>query len=298
MLFQFAIHVTAIIISLLAAVFNFVGIYFLTRTNDKQSHQILIIKHIAAADIVSAFGWIVVDINIIKGGSIKFVDQIATPMSRGFYCTWYLLLCTLTLDRFLGGNFPLWYRCKVTKKHIKTVTMASWLVGTVIGVFGCTVNIKLIFQNYIWVILSGLFLFIFSMTYSTIICRMNQGPPPGTQRAKSNNKKIMRMVICMSLGFLLFEVVPNVAFVIVTFTMKIKSDIFHGLILLVYRFNQFVDPFIYVFMLPDVKNIVHERLKICKQKQNKTTEESQVEVPNQVKISSHDNKAFQEETQL
>ena len=248
-------------VSTIAMFLNVFGFCILMKTDFEKSNQITIIKNLSIMDATFSILWIVVDISILIDEETAFF-YIVYITARGMSITWLLIMIFLTVDRFFGVNFPLKYRANVNYKHYRILAVALWIIGVInvfllyllpnsLGIFG-----------YIYLALDGAFLLLFVVTYSTVYCRLKKGGPSNNQNTGSrDNQKLLRMVTVMLTAFLFFEAVPEIAFSAVVYSIHKRSKVVDILILLFFRFNNLLNPIIYVMLNPKARTTL---INICR----------------------------------
>ena len=258
------IAVALSVLSLHAMLFNSVGLYVLSKPEFRRTNQWLIIKGISIINIAVAIGWLLRDAESVIG--FKYpgtILNVVMAVNIGAYCTRYLNIFLLTIDRFLCANFPVRYR--VLSSKYKIVILSTWGIGfAIITINSLTKHDRWrgIFERYVWLLLDLVFLAIFVTTYSTIYCRNLKNSIGTTQsNASIGRNRFKRMVTFVLVAFLFFQVFPDISLTILYGVMKIKERLLLSGFLLLYRLNMFIDPFIYILLHPSARQVLTRMMR-------------------------------------
>ena len=176
------------------------------------------------------------------------------------YLTWYAMIYMLTIDRFLGCNFPLKHRVWVRMRNIKIAVVSMWMVGILSGISMCLLEdnqLYKIFNKLVWLILDGTFLTLFLITYSTIYYNVSR---TGVQRnIQTDQNKFFGMITAILLCFMIFEVVPLTTNFIFFMATNWGTNTLRSIIVMCYNVNIVADPLIYIFLQPQARNLVFYR---------------------------------------
>ena len=273
--------------------FNSVGIYLLNKTKNFGPGQIIIIINLSASELFIAVGYIIQDAFTLKGNDYtiyfnKTFAHIVWGMRSGFYTVWYLVMFTLTIDRFLACNFPLKHRKVATRPKIRTTMMIVWAVGLTNGVILST-NFHLFYNAYtkfVWLALDAVLLLIITVTYLTIFIRRFQGRRSSVFKNMNNtalqsrrltmHQQFVKVVGLIVVTFVLFEVAPTTAFLILFKMTSNGSEVALSIILLCYNLVILSDPLIYIFLQDRIRKrlingaraLARCTFSLCKIKQN------------------------------
>ena len=245
-MFFLAFFITCVIIDFIAVLLNAFGFCILMTTDFRQSNPMIFIKNLSIVNLILALAWLFIDTFGLLGIFTAFTLTLFRIL-RGTAATWFFLMFSLTLDRFFGINFPIQYKVTLKRKHYRLLATVLWITGIIIAII-------LQFQPHLSVIyditflaLDGIFLILFTVTYSTAYYRLKiRRPMKNQSNGDRDNSKIVRMITIMLLAFLLFEVIPQM--VIVDLENKEISLNF------LYRCNVIFHPIIYVLMNPKARN--------------------------------------------
>eukprot|EP00112_Aurelia_sp_Birch-Aquarium-sp1_P017636 Seg4107.2 transcript_id=Seg4107.2/GoldUCD/mRNA.D3Y31 product="hypothetical protein" protein_id=Seg4107.2/GoldUCD/D3Y31 len=255
------VRIASMTVSALAVIFNAIGLYTLSQINFRNSNQIIIIKSLSITDIIIAIGWISGDVlNIYghKSGSIPW--NINWSLRAGVYLTWYAMIYMLTMDRFLGCNFPLQHRVWVRMRNIKIAVITMWMIGVISGISMCLLEdnqLYTTFNKLVWLLLDGTFLTLFLITYSTIYYNVSK---TGVQRnIQTDQNKFFRMITAILLCFVIFEIVPLTTNFIFFMATNWGTTTLRSIIVICYNVNMVADPLIYIFLQPQARHLVFYR---------------------------------------
>lgn len=245
--------------------FNGIGIYLLNKTKHACPSQAIIIANLSATEIFIAIGHIIQDALRLAGDGEKDLKMthvhILWGARSGFYTVWYLLLSFLAIDRFMACNFALKHRSMATRNNIKITVTTLWMVGLTNGLILCF-DFQMFFDlygKYVWLVLDGVLLVIIIVTYSTIFVRKVRQTRVHTlinkfkSRRSVGKQQFVKVIGLIVLTFILFEVVPTTAFLLIFKLTKKRSGLVFALIILSYHIALLTDPLIYIFLQDRVR---------------------------------------------
>ena len=261
--------ILSLTISTIAMFLNVLGFCILMKTDFQKSNQMTMIKNLSIVDAMLSMLWIVIDISFFTGMEMVFFDIVYVTV-HGISFTWLLIIVFLTIDRFFGVNFPLKYRANVNYKHYRILAAALWITGVIIAILLYLLPNFIRICDYMYLALDGAFLLLFIATYSSIYYRLKRGGPNSSKNTGSrDNQKLLRMVTVMLTAFLFFEAIPEISFsALVSFSYE-KPDIAEILILLSFRFNNLLNPIIYVMLNPKARTTL---INICRSANRKSVQ--------------------------
>ena len=253
-----SIYIVCTSASGLSVIFNAVGIYVLLKTDFRNSNQILIIKNLSISDIVCSVAWLVLDTTVLylNNNDEDIKDRLWIAVST-LYITWVLFIFLLNIDRFIGINFPFRYKIILTKKTILRAIASIWFLGTVNSILCVIFVSEAMVKNIllIWLALDGIFMILFVTTYTTICLRVTKTKLKRNRVSQKNdNHKLFWMVFCMLAAFVLLEIVPNIATILIYHFQRDQLHMLSMYLSICYRANLLVDPIIYVFLQPRARH--------------------------------------------
>ena len=241
--------------------FNTSGIFCLILVNKQGScNQMMILISLSSCNILLSILWV---------GDMLFshFDALETifyyrwwPFLAGIYIVWYMMMILLTLDRFIGCNFPLKHIIFVRKKVILSAIGASWGIGITLAIIGSVVgsgSLRPSVRKYGWPILDSMFLLSFIVTYGSIFCLLARRRFTITASRNSDQSQFILTVTALLICFLALEAIPS----LVSAFIKSPSEKFETALLTIYKVNLLCDPLIYIFLQRKVRNFALLKLR-------------------------------------
>ena len=250
-----------------AVISNGIGICLLQISKVKKTVQLLIIKNLSAADLVLAIGWFgeVIIYMVTKSKSGIFY-AIWWSLRAGVYLAWYGIIYMLTLDRFISCHFAIKHKVYVQQKYVRIIIISTWIVGAVLGIIGCpfdSAKVRKFYRKYIWTTLDIIFLTLFVVTYASIFVRLARRKISRKRQMFADNQKFLTTVTALLVAFLLFETLPTITSAIIE-----QDDDWRKIRDFLYTIILVCDPFIYVFMQPEIRKFALSKLcAFCRRKQ-------------------------------
>eukprot|EP00794_Sanderia_malayensis_P019127 gene19127-21044_t len=259
----------AMVTVLTASIFaNSLGIYLLRKVYQKRSNQDFILITLSATEIVIAITWIAAQIADVSGGAKPTVTwAILLSLRWGVYWVWYAIIYLLTIDRFLGCNFPFRHR-ELSRKGDKRVLIAIFLcigiANAVICIVLDTTHIEQLYSEYIWGILDGVYLTLFAVTYVSIFFKLKKrhGTHRNNETTNSNQKQqhFLKIVSLILVTYVVCEVIPTIIRQSLLLA-KASKDITQSKYLTVtfslcYSIHLLADPLIYIFLQPRARTLL------------------------------------------
>ena len=249
----------------LVVIFNVSGIYLLKLTNSSGScNQRMILMSLSSCNIVISFLWVGDMISIhFKATETKFYYRW-WPFLAGTYIVWYAMILLLTIDRFIGCNFPIKHMMFVRKSVISGAIFVCWLIGLVLAVVGCLFGSSTLrpgARQYLWPSLDILFMLLFVATYGSIFRVLARRRfRISTSNQTSDQSQFIVTVTALLFCFLALEAIPSIIFVF----LKSPSTTYVKLQSTIYKINLLCDPLIYVFLQQKVRAIAKQKFRtIC-----------------------------------
>ena len=242
------------IILTFAIVANVSALYLLKSLREKRSIQMMYLMSLSFVDIILACCWIIRD--LITGGISSGVYHIMWCVFMGFYVIWYTMMYSLTIDRFIGINFPIKYKLFLRKKYVLIVIISCWSCGISLAVITAVTDpakAHRAFIRYVYTAVDLTFLALFIATYTSIFIRIARRQE-GSNR-QQQNQKFLLVTSALLVAFLLFETVPSI---LQTFLLH-KNAKFESIRSLFYTINLLCDPVLYVLLQPRIRAIAHEK---------------------------------------
>lgn len=251
----------------IAVIVNCIGICLLQISKVKKTAQFLIIKNLSAADLVLAIGWLgeLIIRKVTNSKSGRFY-AIWWSLRAGVYLAWYGIIYMLTLDRFIGCNFAMKHKIYIRPKYVRIALIASWIVSVVFGIIGCpfdSAKVRNFYRQYVWTTLDIIFLNLFVVTYVSIFVHLARRRITGKRHMFADNQRFLTTVTALLVAFLLFEATPTITSAIIK-----QDDEWRKIRDFLYTIILVCDPFIYVFLQPDIRKFALSKLcAFCRRKQ-------------------------------
>lgn len=262
-------NIATCILGILSIVLNAFGIYILHTSSIGGSNQIQLIISLSFSDICISVVTLCMTVLSLIGHSLPgsttflYVWSQRASMSHAWYSMYFLL----TLDRFFGGNFPFKYRAYATKKRLKIILAICWITSLAVGPTFCLPMFDLkkvyIFCNtYLWLSYDTFFLALFIITYTSILYRkIHRDEQFRRANTGSEHQRFFLVTTSLLLAFIVLEVLPS----IISSLLSLRNERFHNsataFIDFAWQLNILVDPIIYIFMQPVVRQTAVERIR-------------------------------------
>ena len=282
-------------INALALIFNLFGIYLLETSGLRNSFQIQIITNLSACDILISIGNLVSMVLQFNGHKLTTSRMVQGiwALREAVYHTWIIMFYLLTLNRFLGCNFPFKYRALASPMKGKIILAVSWGIAIILGptfVVVDTLTVRVYTNKYLWLVYDGIFLFLFFVTYATVFYRKKRSNKNLRRRSSGQgNQRFFKLTVTMLAAFLLFEIVPTIgSAVLAMINLKIR-DVFQYIFELCWSLNLLVDPLIYIYVMPRVRHTAIIKLQslfcMCRESRVAVPERSSKEESDQPTVA-------------
>ena len=243
-------------------IFNASGTYFLKLTNRNGScNQMMILISLSACNIILSIFWLG-DVVITHFDAKETMFYYRWwPFLGGSYIVWYLMILILTIDRFIGCNFPIKHKIFVRKRLILGTIIICWLFGLTLAVIGSLVGgtkLRPTITFYLWPTLDTLFMLLFVVTYGSIFCvLLRRRFKAHISHQNPDQSQFIVTVTALLFCFLALEAIPSIILVFLespsTTFVKVQSTI--------YKINLLCDPLIYIFLQKKVRDVARDKLR-------------------------------------
>ena len=255
-------------ICILAFIFNIIGFYLLKSSRLGNSIQIKIIMNLSCCDIFISTTTIIVMALHFNGQPLltSRAAQVVWAHRTAVYHTWFGMFYLLTIDRFLGCNFPFRYRALTSPKKCKIILVVSWVIPIILApifIVLDTMEVRVYFNKYLWVVYDVTFLLLFLITYSSVFYRKQKS----TQKIRlrntkgPGNQKFFALTAAMLTAFLFLETIPVIVSACITMVSIETRDVFQHVFELCWNSNLLLDPFIYIYLMPRVRHTAFCKLR-------------------------------------
>ena len=268
-----------LVLLLIAGIVNILGIYLLYQLKSKLKEHRLLLCFLSGTTIVivllESVYWIGEVVGLEEYSSRLL--QVIIIIDLGVFCTYYLTLLVLTLDRLFAVSYPFAYKRLLNIKKIYFAMVACWISGTLSSIpffFLDYHAIYDIYYKYIILALDGLILVTVLFTYVFILQLLFKrywkekrlaasGKIPAYYQKKSNcNCKFVRIFLLILTSFLIFVVIPDIYFVYRGVIFDYMSMTEEEIISLMWQINYILDPLVYIFFDPAIRKVL--KRKICR----------------------------------
>lgn len=251
-----SIEITKCITSTISIFLNCFGIFLLRKYYNKEKNQDFILMTLSSVEIFIAVIWILSTVlqfyHMYDGGSLAW--KVVYSFRTGTYLIWYAIIYMLTLDRFLGCNFPLRHRELTLKTDMRITMVIVWVSGVILSIVFCVVDtskVYLVFLRYIWIIIDSLYLLLFIITYTSIFCKIRRSRASNVQRnSKNGQQQFIKIITSLIVAFVILETNPTIIRMSFRYAKQRHMDIVEAVMTMLYTIHLSVDPLIYIFLKP------------------------------------------------
>ena len=261
----FVINIAQIGILLLALLIHSLRIYLLYHIKETRTNQNLILIHLSLIEIFTS------TLAVAHGAGVsilKMDEKVAVSLYYfciGAYLIFYLIMIALTLDRLAMSLLSIKYHTVITRGRMKVALIACWPIGVLCG----AVFVKL--QSYkiaamVYIIADGCFLVLMIITYTTVLSKISKRRELLQRNEAQNNDhhqeptKFYLITGLIISSFTLFAAVPNLCKLFL-FDYNSRSFGWEA-ILLLWCFNNIIDPCIYIFLQKPVRKLLRKKIII------------------------------------
>ena len=163
-------HIALLVLLIIAGIVNILGIYLLYQLKSKLKEHRLLLCFLRGATIaiilLESICWIGEMAGLEKYSSRLL--QVITIIDLGVFCTYYLNLFVLTLDRIFAVSYPFAYKRLLNIKKIYFAMVVCWILCTLSSIpffFLGYHEIYFIYYKYVILALDGLILVTILFTY-------------------------------------------------------------------------------------------------------------------------------------
>ena len=252
---------------------NSLGLYLILKKRRTYTNQKLILVHLSICQILLAFSRIIYNVLDLYQISILSKGKILALLFVYFQLSvYYLIMITLTLDRFVATKYPLRYNIILPRRKMHFILNILWLSGLVINVCQLPMTSDVIISIFNYGTLPCLdFTFVCSasVTYGyilhTILNRKTREKRLSLNKVHvhKNKNQFLKMAAAINLRFFLLVVVPDVIYAVEITQDFGTYNVLRTVLTLCWYINPALDPITYVFMQ---KSMQRELKLMCKKK--------------------------------
>ena len=260
-------NIATSVVSALALTLNACGIYLLKASHIGASNQVKLIMNVSVCDvIISSASLTLMSLDLCgyhlpESGISLAIWASRTAVFHAWYCMFYLL----TLDRFLGCNFPFKYRAMTGGKTCKITLLIAWMIPVILIPLFCfldTKAIRIFYNKSMWISLDATFLCLFAITYSSVFYqKKRRNSQFQIKNAGSDNQRFFAVTTAILVAFLFLETIPAVISAILITVDPKRRDMLSHYFELVWNCNLLSDPLIYVFLQRNVRATALSKLR-------------------------------------
>ena len=264
---------------LMAIALHVFGCFIIITKVKNRRNQDRIILNLSVAEICMACSDVTQNILMtmlpVHSKVIRYLTIIQCSM---FVFPCFLIMITLTLDRFFEVFLNIRYSCFVTTLKMKQTLLICWCSGFMLAAVLVplsigTVHYQLIacvIYKYIFPITEGMFLVIAICSYAYIYNKfrqLNKLPGIKTLELKGEYRKIERRKrrvfapFLIVLTFIGFVIIPDLANLMLFYVFKNGTNFHSNLLLICYALGFISDAVIYLFVQRHIKRHALRTLK-------------------------------------
>ena len=293
--YPLVISYVSIIIAIVSLILNIIGIHLIRKQDSQRTHQYLIILNLSIIQIPISIGnigyWIIV---LIHGKEPYTSMNWTLPLWISGRIALIMMIAMLTFDRLFAIKYSLRYTIIVSKRKVKIVLSAIWLLCivsfSVLKALGMVAYSHLLDVTVV-AILEGLLLCIILYTYCYIIWRMRRrreilrGISANTQQMQHWNKQALRVSTAIIFSYVGLVLLPD--FTDSSLNPFTKGDAWENILLTAHLLDTcyyVALPITYIFLHRDMRKMFVESVVRCYNKKDDMPRSSNVSVLREERI--------------
>ena len=227
--------------------------------------------NLASVEIVLSITDIIYWILVESGYSEEErITQIIVVVNCGIYCTYYLIMIFITIDRLIATQFAFSYKVVFFPTRIKAIMAFCWVLGMVSSVPFLFIAYHYIYDIYfkiLFLVFDGIFLLVAIAAYGGIYHKLLKrrhlfsGNYTSTRSIPENgNNQFQRTASLIIISLLVLFVIPDITYVVLFIIYEIKHDLSKNVILILWEIHFIVDPAIYIYYQKSIKGLIRRKL--------------------------------------
>ena len=276
-----AVFIISSVILIPSIILNGSGLYFLLSIAETATNQRVLLVNMSLVELLCATTLFIsrslVYFDLTKTKLQSSIYAIIYGMHWFFYYIYLLAPVLLVFDRLIGVITPLLYKEYFSKRRAIVSIALTWMLGAFLSVPFLIMNIES-WLNYCPFAGAGielLVIIIFLCAYSRIGYEIWNRPE--NIRRSHGNFKVLKMASLIIVTFVTFVALPEV---IVAIMVKMNSNLaseYGQTVYCVSIFNMVIDPIIYLFGFPSVRENMNKKLfKILRKGRHQTQDPSEL----------------------
>ena len=290
---------TIVSLALLAAsiILNSFGIYLMKRTHGAYTNQKLILIHLSSCHIHLAISRTTYTVlhhyeipteNYYKLAALGF---IYIELS-----TYYLIIISLTVDRFVACKYPLRYAIVLSRKKMRIILATAWILGLVVNLPQLFISAKVTVFIFNYVTLPVLdFTFILTAVagYGYLLYKLQKrkrdklSRQNGRKRERSQNYKFIKMAAMINLRFFLLVIIPDIIFATNLSANFGSKSVMRFILVFCWYVNPVFDPVTYVFMQKGIRRELQRLFETRRENTSSGSGKSMLFTTNAIKSGNH-----------
>ena len=234
----------------ISIIFHSFGIYCLHAQKGGNRNQRILLQNVSVIEIVKIlYDYISFTSYYIYDTWYKKNQQLLDVIEVIIMTVIFFSFMMIDIERFFCITLNMKYKIYVTESLVKWVVFAMWMVGVTCG-FVLWVGKDIISRKlYFYLVLGILVIVLTFITYSCILKTYHSSRRDFCHKSRNLRQelKILRIPFLIILGFLLFNIIPDVILFMLDETSNISEDMYHASVIL-WAVGYLLDPLIYIFL--------------------------------------------------
>ena len=286
---------TIVCLVLLAAtiILNSFGIYLMKRTHGTYTNQKLILINLSSCQILLAISR--TTYTVIHHYEIP-TDNIYKLAALGFVyvelSTYYLVIISLTVDRFIACKYPLRYAIVLSRKKMRIILATAWILGLVVNLpqLFISASVAVFIFNYATLpVLDFTFVLTAITVYGYLLYKVQKRKRDklsrhnGKERERSQNYKLIKMAAMINLRFFLLVTIPDIIFAMNLSANFGSKSVLRFILVFCWYVNPVFDPITYVFMQKGIRRELRRLFEITRENTSSGSGKSMLFTTNSIK---------------